>query len=140
MEAVTKPRLKKRRCQWCREFFRPKGSGRPQLYCKPTCRQRAYEKRKWQPFSLADAMALDLLPWRAKQLLKEQVRHAHMIELLQKGVVRLVDPAQIDGLLDAEKPPDRPGVLRRIEDACRQRADDVALATIAQWRLQRQNH
>jgi hypothetical protein len=78
---------------------------------------------------------------RSRDLAGQAVRqrHGHMIELLQKGVVPLVDSAQIDGLLDAEKPPARLGVLRRIEDACRKRKDDVALATIAKWRLQRQN-
>jgi hypothetical protein len=49
----------------------------------------------------------------------------------KRASCRWFDPAQIDGLLDAKKPPDRPGILRRIEDACRERDDDVALATIA---------
>jgi hypothetical protein len=139
MEIVTKPRLKRRRCQWCREPFRPKGNGRPQLYCKPACRQRAYEKRKWQPLSMTDVMTLDLLPWGAQKRLTAQVRHEHMLELLHKGIVPLANPAQIDGILDAEKPRYRLNVLRRVEEACHKRKDDVALATIAQWRLQRQS-
>ena len=66
------------------------------------------------------------------------MRHQHMIDLVRKGVVPLVDPAQIDGILDAEKPPDRPHVLSGIEGACRKRDDETALKTIARWRLERQ--
>ena len=130
MESVTKPKRRRPRCQWCKQAFTPKsgGLGRRQLYCKPGCRQRAYEKRKWTPVAATDALALDLLPWATKRRLVEEVRHQHMGDLLKSGVVPLLDPAQIDGFLDQVKPPEeRRRVLNQIEDACRKRADDTAL-------------
>jgi hypothetical protein len=131
---------KKARCGWCNQPFRQKPGGRPALFCKPACRQRAYEKRKWTPFSGTDAMALDLLPAPAMRRLEARVRHQHMVELLKSGGVPLADPAQIDGVLDSlAKPQDRRRLLDQIEGSCRKRADDVALSTIARWRMQRQN-
>jgi hypothetical protein len=53
-------------------------------------------------------------------------------------VVPLVDPAQIDGLLDRKPPKDRRTLLDQIEGACRQRGGQIALATIARWRMERQ--
>ncbi len=62
-----------------------------------------------------------------------------MVELIKRGVVPLVDTAQIDGMLDHMTPQDRLPALRQIEDACCKRGDDSALATIARWRLERQS-
>ena len=99
------------RCRWCKRPFRPRPGGRPALFCKPACRQRAYEKRKWTPYSETDALALDLLPAAALRRLVARVRHQHMVELLKSGAVPLVDPAQIDGVLDSmAKPQDRRAV------------------------------
>jgi hypothetical protein len=132
MEVVTKIRPKKQRCRWCGKPFMPKPAGRPAVYCKPACRQRAYEKRRWTPISDQDAMALDLLRPTARRLFRAQVRHQYMVELLQHGVVPLLNPAQIDRVLDVlAKPRDRRDTLNRIENACRKRGDDAALATIA---------
>ena len=128
-----------RRCAWCKRPFKPKPRGRPSLYCKPACRQRAYEKRKWSPFSASDALSLDLLPRAALRKLQAETRYQYMIDLIKSGVVLLTDPAQIDGLLDPKPPEDRRSLLRQIEDACRRRGDEIAMSTIARWRLQRQN-
>jgi hypothetical protein len=99
------------RCRWCKRPFRPRPGGRPALFCKPACRQRAYEKRKWTPYSETDALALVLLPAAALRRLVARVRHQHMVELLKSGAVPLVDPAQIDGVLDSmAKPQDRRAV------------------------------
>jgi hypothetical protein len=70
--------------------------------------------------------------------MRQAERHAHMIELMMIGTVPLVDPAQIDGVLDQAKPQERISLLRRIEAACRRRTDDASLSTIARWRLSRQ--
>jgi hypothetical protein len=134
MRAVTK--LK---CLHCRKRFKPPPRGRTPLYCSASCRQRAYEKRKWTPYGARDALTLDLLPWAAKRYLERDVRHLHMIELIKHGTVPLVDQAQIDGLLDYVKTPERLPLLRQIEAACHRRGDEQALATITRWRLARQN-
>lgn len=34
-------------CKWCGESFIANSTGRPRKYCKTSCRQRAYESRKW---------------------------------------------------------------------------------------------
>jgi len=138
MEVVTKVGRRKQRCRWCRQFFKPKAGGRPPLFCSASCRQRAYEKRKWTPYSASDALARDLLPWAAAQRMRQVERHAHMIELIMTGVVPLRAPAQIDEVLDPATPQERTILLQRIEGACQRRADDQSLATIARWRLSRQ--
>jgi hypothetical protein len=138
VKAVTKVARRKRRCGWCRRSFKPKEGGRPALYCRASCRQRAYEKRKWTAFGAPDALALDLLPLAARRKLVATVRHAHMVELLRNGVVPLTNPAQIDGVLDPATPLERPGLLQRIEHDCRDRGDERAMSVIARWRLAKQ--
>jgi len=40
------PRPKRRQCLWCRtDFELRRGPGRKKIYCKVSCRQRAYERR-----------------------------------------------------------------------------------------------
>jgi hypothetical protein len=141
MVDVTKPprrRPPKLVCGWCDKRFAPQITGRPPSFCSASCRQRAYEKRKWSPYSTSDDLALHLLPPAAQRRVIEEVRRAHMSELIVSGVVPLQDTAQIDGVLDAVKPRNRPSLLRRIEAGCRQRADDKALAIMAHWRLAKQ--
>ena len=42
----TPPQTPGRRCQWCSTAIVPTGRpGRPRLYCRRSCRQRAYERR-----------------------------------------------------------------------------------------------
>jgi hypothetical protein len=139
MKHVTKPLSKPRICTWCRKRFKPKTIGRPALFCSPNCRQRAYEKRRWLPYSLEDALALSLLRPGARRKIEEEVRHEHMLELIMKGTVPLRDPDQIDGILDKVKDPERMPLLRKIEAACQRRSDENALATLASWRLSRQH-
>jgi hypothetical protein len=55
----------------------------------------------------------------------EAVHHAHMVELLMKGVVLLMlHPAQLDRVLDPEAPPKQPDLLLWIERACKICKDD----------------
>jgi hypothetical protein len=139
MEPVTKAPLPKRpKCRRCGKGFKPKTTGRPALFCSASCRQRAYEKRRLSPFSASDALALDLLPRAAQRKVVEEVRLAHMLELIMNGAVPLKDPAQIDGILDRVKGPERMPLLRKIEGACQRRADHNALTTIASWRFSQQ--
>ena len=44
MKVVTKQKPK--RCQYCRAKIHSTSRGRPARYCRPSCRQRAFEKRK----------------------------------------------------------------------------------------------
>jgi hypothetical protein len=133
-----KATLPKRKCAWCKERFKPKTAGRPAVYCSVSCRQRAYEKRRWVSYGAMDAFALDTLPWPARQAMVEDIRRAHMLELIKNGAVPLVDVAQIDGVLDKVPAPERLPLLSNIESACRKRSDDEALATVTRWRLSRQ--
>jgi hypothetical protein len=71
--------------------------------------------------------------------LTDEIRHAHLVDLIKRGVVPLDNLAQIDGVLDHEKPQDRLPRLKEIETACRKRGDEKALAAIARWRLGRQS-
>jgi hypothetical protein len=95
-------------------------------------------KSKWTPYSASDALSRDLLPPAAVLKLRQEERRVYMLELVLRGTVPLVDGAQIDGILDQAKPPERQSLLRRIEDACRRRGDEGGLSTIARWRLSRQ--
>ena len=81
---------------------------------------------------------MDLLPRAAQRKMVEEVRHAHILELIMNGMVPLNDPAQIDGVLDKVKGPEQMPLLRKIEGACRRRADNDSLVTLARWRLSRQ--
>jgi hypothetical protein len=136
MNIVTKSSQQKRKCNWCKKRFKPRVAGRPALFCSASCRQRAYERRKWTPHSASDALALDLLSPAARRKMIAEVRHIYMLELLWDGTVPLRDVAQIDGVLDPLKPPMRMVWLRRLEEG--RRKDDQALSIIAQWRLSRQ--
>jgi ribosomal protein L34E len=138
MKPVTKRSRPKPKCAWCGTRLKPQPAGRPALFCSASCRQRAYEKRKWARYSASDALALNLLPPAALRKVTEEARHKYMIELLANGTVPLDDTAQIDGVLDTVKPQKRLPLLGRIETACRHRADGKALATIARWRLSQQ--
>lgn len=139
MEPVMKAaRPKPPKCAWCGKRFKPKTTGRPASFCSASCRQRAYEKRTWTPYSGPDAVARDLLPPVALRKVVEEVRHQQMLELIMNGTVPLRDPAQIDGILDKVKGPERMPLLRKIETACRLREDESALATLTRWRLSRQ--
>jgi hypothetical protein len=72
---VTKPKRRQRKCQWCREWFTPARRGRPARYCSPSCRQRAYERRRLEKAdqdNASAALAQDLA--EAKQLAARAVR------------------------------------------------------------------
>jgi hypothetical protein len=138
MKVVTKRASPKAKCGWCGRRFKPKAIGRRPLYCCVSCRQRAYEKRRWAPYTASDALARDLLPPAARQAMVEDIRREYMLELVKNGTVPLVDTAQIDGVLDKVPAPERMRLLGKIEGECRKRGDEGALATIARWRLSQQ--
>lgn len=59
-----------KRCGWCgRDIPAQEGRGRPRLYCRDVCRQRAYElRRRRQEGSLADdEIAISVTQWRRAQ-------------------------------------------------------------------------
>ena len=45
---LPRKRPKTLRCLWCRGRIRVGSHGRLPRFCSQTCRQRAYERRKWQ--------------------------------------------------------------------------------------------
>ena len=57
---LTKKRPRKLRCANCKKFFVVPKRGRPPLYCSGSCRQLAYQKRRWRLPTLMDALNKDL--------------------------------------------------------------------------------
>ena len=54
------PRPKTLRCERCKKKMKIQPRGRVRVFCSKTCRQRAYERRKWSRSTPIEAMALDL--------------------------------------------------------------------------------
>jgi hypothetical protein len=60
-------RPKTLRCLWCKEKIAVKPQGRLPAYCSHSCRQRAYERAKWQqPLLLAFHKDLKRLAFQAE--------------------------------------------------------------------------
>jgi hypothetical protein len=75
-------RPKTLRCIWCKEKIAVKPQGRLPAYCSHSCRQRAYERAKWQqPHLLALHKDLKRLAIRA------EIRKEAMELLRQMGLV-----------------------------------------------------
>lgn len=102
-------------CAYCGKSIPKSPSNRPRKYCKRSCRQRAYESRKYNIHDLWKALAEyefcylcgGLLDWGAPQSIctdhmiatvyggrtvPENVRPVHVACNLQKGS-RLIDPS-----------------------------------------------
>ena len=60
--SVTKQTRRRRKCDWCREWFKPKPRGAPPRFCSQSCRQRAYEARRRKAASkpLGSALRADI--------------------------------------------------------------------------------
>ena len=121
-----------------RETVRTKARRPPRIVLQRELSSARLRNTEIVQYSASDALALDLLPRAAQRKVVEEVRHAHMLALIMNGTVPLKDPAQIDGILDKMKGPEQMPLLRKIEGACRRRADNDSLATLARWRLSRQ--
>jgi len=76
-------------CQWCQAKLPVKPRGRLPRFCCQTCRQRAYERRKWSRPTLVQAAVQDL----AQAQLTAVVRAEIWSFLRQAGIVNGPPPA-----------------------------------------------
>jgi hypothetical protein len=67
------PRPKTLRCQWCKEKMKIPARGRVPLFCSKTCRQRAYEKRKWSRPAPVEALDHDLAPIKVRNIMRKEL-------------------------------------------------------------------
>jgi hypothetical protein len=72
-------RPKTLRCEWCRARFKLPDRGRLPRFCSHTCRQRAYEKRKWGRPRAVEALAQDIAEGRLQGYVRSEIRR--MLEL-----------------------------------------------------------
>jgi hypothetical protein len=71
------------RCPVCKERFKISPRGRPRTFCGRSCRQRAYEQRKWSRPHLVELLARDIASARVRDFIREQVREL----LLEAGII-----------------------------------------------------
>lgn len=55
-------------CAWCGREFETSNRGRPRKYCRPACRQRAYEQRRGIVGTSIPEDAVIMAPHRAEEL------------------------------------------------------------------------
>jgi hypothetical protein len=84
-------RPKTLRCLWCREKIAVKPQGRLPRFCSHSCRQRAYERAKWQQPHLL-ALHKDLKRFAIRAEIRKEAW-----ELLRQM-----------GLVEAAAPPEKP--------------------------------
>src|SRR4029453_19619164 len=70
------------RCPVCKERFKISPRGRPPTFCGRSCRQRAYEQRKWSRPHPVELLARDIPSARVRAFIGEQVREL----LLEAGI------------------------------------------------------
>ena len=89
-------RRKTARCQVCKERFKISPRGRPPTFCGRSCRQRAYEQRKWSRPHPVELLARDIASARVRDFIREQVREL----LLEAGITPPLHhhPSQSDGI------------------------------------------
>jgi hypothetical protein len=77
-----RPLRRRKKCVWCRRWFKPAARGPVATYCSASCRQQAYQRRrleKAQQDRISTALAKDLR--EAKQLdLKRALRKIEQLE------------------------------------------------------------
>ena len=80
------PRTRRRtaRCPVCKERFKINSPrGRPPTFCSRSCRQRAYERRKWSKPHPIELLARDLATVQVRDLIRQIVRD----ELVLAGII-----------------------------------------------------
>jgi hypothetical protein len=82
------PRPKTLRCMWCNGIIHVGAKGKLPDYCKPSCRQRAYEMRKWRQPHLA-ALRQDYTT-----ILRRDAIRAEILAILRDAGVPFPDPPQ----------------------------------------------
>jgi hypothetical protein len=81
-------RPKTLRCGWCKEKFKVAPHGRLPEFCSHSCRQRAYEKKRWQRPSAIEALAKDLATVKVHNYIRAEI----WALLKAAGVVSQPDP------------------------------------------------
>src|SRR5262249_14478642 len=64
-------RRKSARCPVCKEKFKIPPRGRPSVFCSRSCRQRAYEQRKWSKPHPIDLLARDIATARVRDVIRQ---------------------------------------------------------------------
>jgi len=75
-------RRKSARCPVCKKRFRINPRGRPPDFCSRSCRQRAYEQRKWSRPHPVELLARDIDSAKVRDVIQQAVRQA----LLAAGI------------------------------------------------------
>src|SRR6516164_11078769 len=76
-------RRKTARCPVCKERFKISPRGRPPTFCGRSCRQRAYEQRKWSRPHPVELLARDIASVRVRDVIRQEVRQV----LLEAGII-----------------------------------------------------
>jgi hypothetical protein len=67
------PRPKTLRCARCKKKMSIQPRGRVRVFCSKTCRQRAYEKRKWSRPTPIEALDHDLATIKVCDIIRTEV-------------------------------------------------------------------
>jgi predicted nucleic acid-binding Zn ribbon protein len=81
-------RPKTARCSRCKTKIKINGRGRVPKFCSPTCRQLAYQQRKWQRPTAVQMLAEDIDTVRIRNIIRAEVWTA----LQMAGVVPKNEP------------------------------------------------
>jgi len=66
-------RAKTAKCRRCSARIEIKTRGRPSSFCSRSCRQRAYERRKWQRPHALELLARDLAAVQIHDVIREEI-------------------------------------------------------------------
>src|SRR6516165_7542434 len=66
-------RPKTARCERCKTKIKINGRGRVPKFCSPTCRQLAYQRRKWQRPAPVALLAEDLAAIRVREFMRAEI-------------------------------------------------------------------
>jgi hypothetical protein len=83
--ARSAARLRRRslRCPVCKLRFKVNSRGRPPTFCSQSCRQRAYEQRRWSRPHPVELLARDIDTARVRDVIRQELREA----LLAAGII-----------------------------------------------------
>ena len=86
--SVLAKRPRTLRCRWCNSKIEIKPRGRVPEFCSQTCRQRAYEQRKWARPAAVEMVARDLATAKVREVVRSEAWHL----LRQMGLVVAAEP------------------------------------------------
>src|SRR6476646_7533011 len=69
----SRRRPKTARCARCRTKIKIKSRGRVPKFCSPTCRQLAYEQRRWQRPTPVELLAKDIATIKCRDFIRAEV-------------------------------------------------------------------